>query len=94
MILVIDEKLGCQLAEVQLETTRRARYDENLNVWPVRPKRDKRRPHAPGYHNRCVIGMDAPMKRTERQRYVPYANAEDRYANLGPFVSPALNSKK
>ena len=91
MVLVIDEKLGCQLAVVQLETPRRARYDENLNVWPVHPKR---RLHAPGYqpYKRCVIhaimiAMDAP-KRTERQRNVPNANVEDRSASPRPLRSP------
>ena len=45
MVLVIDEKLGCQLAEAQLETTRRAWYDENPNVGSIR---SIWKPHAPG----------------------------------------------
>ena len=51
MILVIDEKLGYQLPEAQLETTHAG------SSFPTR------KPHAPGYHNGRVIATYVPMKR-------------------------------
>ena len=54
MVLVIDEKLGCQLAEAQLETTH------------VRSSCPTRKPHAPGYHNARVITTYVPMKRNHK----------------------------
>ena len=63
MVLVIDEKSGCQLAEMELETTRRARYDETLNPCLAKAPQE--------YRHRCVIALGGCVTAPNARRNVP-----------------------